>query len=155
MRHTALLAGILLFGGLVQAQTFGVINGEVTDATGAVMPNVTVSATNTGTNANRTTATNAVGQYSFPDLVPATYQVKVTAQGFQTSVSTLELQVQQTARVDFALTVGQASQTVEVSAASAALTTESATVGTVISEKTITEMPLNGRNFLRRGDKSG
>ena len=149
MRHAALVAGIVFFAGLVQAQTFGVITGEITDATGAVAPNVTVTATNTGTNASRATKTNGVGQYSFPDLVPATYQVKVAAEGFQTAVSTLELQVQQTARVDFVLTVGQASQTVEVSAATAALTTESATVGTVISEKMITEMPLNGRNFLQ------
>jgi hypothetical protein len=149
MRSVALVAGLLVFSGLAHSQTFGAINGEVTDSTGAVMPNVTVTATNTGTNIARTTQTNSVGQYNFPDLVPAAYQIKVTADGFQTTVANLELQVQQTAKVDLVLTVGQASQTVEVSADAAALTTESATVGTVIAEKTITEMPLNGRNFLQ------
>src|SRR5579862_2954039 len=149
MRYVACVLGLLAFSGLAYSQTFGAITGEVTDSTGAVMPNVTVTATNTGTNVPRTTSTNAAGQYSFPDLVPAVYQVKATADGFQTTVSTIELQVQQTARVDFALTVGQSSQTVEVSAAAAALNTESATVGTVIAEKAITELPLNGRNFLQ------
>ncbi len=105
MRHAALLAGIVFFTCLVQAQTFGVNTGEVTDATGAVASNLTVTATNSGTNASRATKTNGVEQYSFPDLVPATFQVKVTAEGLQTAVSTLELQVQQTARVDFVLTV--------------------------------------------------
>jgi hypothetical protein len=141
--------GLLAFSGLAFSQTFAAVTGEVTDTTGAVMPNVTVTATNTGTNVARTTSTNGAGLYNFPDLVPAVYQIKVTAEGFQTTVSTVELQVQQTARIDLVLSVGQASQTVEVSAAAAALTTESATVGTVIAEKSINELPLNGRNFLQ------
>ena len=71
------------------------------------------------------------------------------APGFQTAVKTnIELQVQQTARVDFALTVGQAIQTVEVAANAALLTTENATVGTVIEEKRIMDLPLNGRNYF-------
>jgi hypothetical protein len=149
MRYVACVFGLLAFSGLAFCQTFAAVTGEVTDTTGAVMPNVTVTATNTGTNVARSTTTNGAGLYNFPDLVPAVYQIKVTAEGFQTTVSTVELQVQQTARVDLVLSVGQASQTVEVSAAAAALTTESATVGTVIAEKSINELPLNGRNFLQ------
>ncbi|MDQ1473892.1 MAG: hypothetical protein QOJ99_5372, partial [Bryobacterales bacterium] len=69
--------------------------------------------------------------------------------GFETVTKTnIELQVQQTARVDFALSVGQASQTIEVSASGELLTTENATVGTVIEQKRITDLPLNGRNFF-------
>src|SRR6185436_8935193 len=113
------------------------------------VPNAAVTATNTATNVPRTTQTNTSGIYDFPGLIPGTYQVKVTAGGFQTAItSNIELQVQQTARVDFSLSVGQASQTVEVAASAALLSTENATVGTVIEEKRIMELPLNGRNFF-------
>src|SRR5450432_536781 len=135
--------------GMAPAQTFGEITGEVKDPSGAVTPNVSVTVTNTATNVARSTVTNTSGVYSFPDLVPGTYQVKVTASGFDTVVKTgIELQVQQAARVDFDLRVGQSTQTVEVSGLAALLTTETATVGTVIEEKRITDLPLNGRNFF-------
>lgn len=75
--------------------------------------------------------------------------MKVSAAGFTTVVKTnIELQVQQTARVDFSLTLGQATQTIEVSASGGLLSTENATVGAVIEEKRISELPLNGRNFF-------
>src|SRR5260370_170342 len=131
------------------AQTSGSITGEVTDQSGAVAPNVAVTATNSKTNVARSTATNAAGIYSFPDLTPGIYEVKVAAAGFASIVKTnIELQVQQTARVDFSLSVGQAAQTVEVSASANSLDTETATVGTLIEEKRISELPLNGRNFF-------
>jgi len=131
------------------SQTFGEITGQVTDPSGAATPSAAVTVTNTATNIARTTTTNASGIYSFPDLVPGTYQVKVIAPGFDTVLKTgIELQVQQTARVDFELKVGQSMQTVEVSASASQLTTESATVGTVIEQKRITDLPLNGRNFF-------
>jgi len=114
-----------------------------------VAPNAAVTVTNSKTGVVRATATNSAGIYSFPDLTPGIYQVKVAAPGFETVVKTnIELQVQQTARVDFSLLVGQTSNTVEVSASSALLTSENATVGTVIEEKRISELPLNGRNFF-------
>ena len=71
MRHAALVAGIVFFAGLVQAQTFGVITGEVTDATGAVAPNVTVTATNTGTNASRATKTICAGPRPYRAPIPS------------------------------------------------------------------------------------
>src|SRR5262249_44674175 len=93
--------------------------------------------------------TNSSGVYSFPDLTPGRYQVKVAAPGFETVVKTnIELQVQQTARIDFTLAVGQATQTIEVAANGQLLSTEDATVGTVIEQKRISELPLNGRNFF-------
>jgi hypothetical protein len=150
MRHVMLIFGLCLSTGFATGQTFGEITGEVRDQSGAVVPSVPVTVTNTGTNAARTTNTNDAGVYSFPDLVPANYQVKVVAPGFQPQARTgIDLQVQQTVRIDFALTVGQSTQTIEVSALSATLTTESATVGTVIEEKNINDLPLNGRNFLQ------
>jgi hypothetical protein len=131
------------------AQTSGSITGEVKDQSGAVAPDAAVTATNSKTNVTRSTATNAAGIYSFPDLTPGTYDVKVAAAGFAPIVKTnIELQVQETARVDFTLSVGQAAQTIEVSASTNSLNTENATVGTVIEEKRISELPLNGRSFF-------
>ena len=131
------------------AQTGGQIAGEVRDASGALVPNASVTVTNTATNGVRSTATNTSGLYSFPDLPPGMYDVKVAAGGFATVVKTgIELQVQQTARVDFALAVGQALQTIEVAANAAMLATENATVGTVIEEQRIMDLPLNGRSLF-------
>src|SRR6266404_4944570 len=133
------------------AQTSGSITGEVKDQSGAVLPNAAVTASNSNTNVARSTVTNAAGIYSFPDLTPGMYTVKVAAAGFATMLKTnIELQVQQTARVEFILSVGQAIQTVEVTASASSLNmnTENATVGTLIEEKRISELPLNGRNFF-------
>src|SRR5882724_10346731 len=135
--------------GAAFAQTLGEITGEVRDASGAMTPNASVTVTNPDTNVARSTTTNNAGVYSFPDLTPGNYQVKVSAAGFDTVVKTnIVLQVQQTARVDFTLAVGQATQTIEVSASGALLSTEDATVGTVIERKRISELPLNGRSFF-------
>src|SRR5215472_3022546 len=145
-----LLLGLYAIISTASAQTLGEITGEVKDPSGAVAPGASITATNTDTNVARTTVTNAAGVYSFPALVPGPYQVKVEAPGFQPVVRTnIELQVQQTARVDFTLTVGQTTQTIEVSGAVQLLTTEGATVGTVIDEKRIVDLPLNGRDFLQ------
>src|SRR5258707_4965981 len=131
------------------AQTVGEITGEVNDASGAIVPNASVTAINSETNVARSTVTNPSGVYSFPGLAPGIYSVKATSGGFQTVVkANILLQVQQTARVDFALEVGQNTQTIEVGASAALLNTEDATVGTVIEQKRIVDLPLNGRNFF-------
>jgi Carboxypeptidase regulatory-like domain len=133
-----LLFGVAFF--IASAQTGGGITGEVTDPSGGLVPNASVTATNVATNVARLTTTNASGIYSFPDLIPGMYAVKVVMAGFDTIVKTnIEIQVQQTVRVDVALAVGQATQTVEVSANGALLSTENATVGTVIEEN---ELPI-------------
>src|SRR5438046_2662678 len=82
------------------AQTLGTITGEVKDSSGAVVPGATVTVTNKATNATRTTASNAVGLFDFPALPPGEYTVKTELDGFKTATRDLELQVQQTARVD-------------------------------------------------------
>src|SRR5208283_2730536 len=118
MRTIVLLIGLLGAAlGIASAQTFGSIGGEVRDPSGALIPNASVTVTNTATGVARLTTSNAAGLYSFPDLVPGTYDVKVTAAGFDTTVKAgILLQVQQAARVDFALAVGHATETVEVAA---------------------------------------
>jgi hypothetical protein len=106
MRKSLLAIALCLASGVAFAQTSGSITGEVKDQSGAVAPNASVTVTNAETNVTRSTVTNAAGIYSFPDLTPGLYQVRVAAAGFATIVKTnIELQVQQTARVDFSLSV--------------------------------------------------
>src|SRR5437867_2681459 len=142
------LAGFLLAPS-VFSQTLGTVTGEVRDSTGAVIPGVEVTVRNTETNVSRPVATNESGAYTVPALNPGIYEVRASKSGFKSATrSNIELQVQQTARVDFTLDVGQVSESVEVTGAAALLTTENATVGTVIEQQRITDLPLNGRNFL-------
>ena len=145
-----LLFLVFLSVSILQGQTQGEITGEVTDSTGAVMPGVSVTVTNEGTNVSRQVMTNAAGTYSFPSLLPGTYRLRVEMSGFQSIVrSAIQLQVQQAARIDFRMEVGQVSETLNVSAAAPLLTTENATTGTVIENKRIVDLPLDGRNFLQ------
>src|ERR1700738_1418944 len=147
------LLPVLLFCGLSAAlfgQTFGEIAGEVKDTTGASVPGAAVTATNTGTNAVRNAVTNDAGSYNFPSLPPGMYAVRVEHAGFRPVVRTnIELQVQQTARVDVTMQLGEGGQTMEVTAAAPQMNTENATVGTVIENKRIEDLPLNGRDFLQ------
>ncbi|MCW5981359.1 MAG: carboxypeptidase regulatory-like domain-containing protein [Bryobacteraceae bacterium] len=133
-----------------QAQTLGEITGQVADSTGAMIAGANVTVTNEATNAVRSVVTNTAGVYSAPSLNPGTYTVKAEAAGFQTVVrSGITLQVQQTARIDFEMQVGQVTEVIEVTGGAPLLTTENATVGAVVENKRIVELPLNGRNFLQ------
>ncbi len=130
-------------------QTFGAINGTVTDASGSIVVGATVTVINPQTNFARNTISNESGNYNFPDLPPGTYNVKAEKEGFQSAARTaLELQVQQTAQIDFKLPVGSVTETVEVTGGAPLLDTENAAEGTVIETKRIEDLPLNGRNFV-------
>jgi hypothetical protein len=152
MRLTLLriLLPVALFG-FVQlsfGQTFGEITGVVTDPSGGVVVGATVTVTNTQTNATRTETTNSVGVYTFPALLPGFYNVRAEMTGLQAEIrENVELQVQQTARLDFQLKVGAVTEAVEVTGGAPLLTTENATIGTVIDNQRILDLPLNGRNF--------
>jgi len=140
-----LLAGVSLFG-----QTLGDVTGVVLDPQGAPVTGANVMLTNAATNASRTSTTNDEGLYAFPALLPGTYSIKVDKAGFKTfSQTNIEVQVQAQVRVDINMQLGQVSETVEVVASAAALNTENATVGTVVEQKRIVELPLNGRNYLQ------
>ena len=150
IRLLALGCVLLLTGSLAFGQTFGSIGGEARDASGAVVAGATVTAINVGTNASRSVLTNEAGAYSFPSLPPGIYTVKVEKAGFKTLIrNQIELQVQLAARVDFDLQIGQVNESVEVRADAALLVTDNSTVGTVIENKRIVELPLNGRNYLQ------
>src|SRR5881409_1568682 len=131
-------------------QTQASISGVIRDASGAVIPGAMVTVTNPATNQVRSAISNEAGVYNFPALQPGMYNIKVEIGGFRTLTrNDVELQVQQTARIDFTLQVGAVTEVVEVIGGTTLMTTENATVGTVIENKRIVDMPLNGRNFLQ------
>ncbi len=157
MKHTsrsiARLLGIaILLAACVatgRAQTQGGISGLVTDSSGGAIPGATVTVTNAATRGIRTTTTNADGLYSFPSLPPGIYALKVELQGFKTAeLPEVKVDVEQTVRLDVPLQVGKLEETVTVSGKSTLLNTESTTLGTVIENKVVTELPLNGRQYL-------
>jgi carboxypeptidase family protein len=107
-----------------------------------------VTAQNVATNASRTQQSNEVGAFAFPAMPPGSYLVKAELQGFRTAQNSVELHVEETLRVNLALEIGGIAETTEVTAVTSLITTENATVGTVIENRRIVELPLNGRNYL-------
>src|SRR6201987_1194832 len=149
MRTKWFLGLLICFGLPLLGQTLGDISGRVTDPSGAGVPNAAVTLTNTATNAVRTGDTSGDGFYTFTAVPPGVYNIKVEHPGFRAVSSTnVQVQVQQSVRLDLTLQVGQVSETVEVSAQAALLQSENATVGTVIENSHIVELPLNGREYL-------
>ena len=136
---------------MLQGQTAtGQITGTVTDSTGAVIPDVKVTVTNELTGLTRETTTGAGGNYVVPLLPVGEYSVSAEQQGFRVARrSDIQLNVNQIARIDLELEVGQVTETVEVQATAAAIDTDSSTVGHVVTERQVTDLPLNGRNFLQ------
>lgn len=128
----------------------GEITGSVTDSTSAVVAGASVSVTNPATGFTRTLVSNSEGIYTVPALQPGTYSIKVEMKGFQAqNRGDIVLQVGQVAKVDFALQVGNVAEVVEVTGGAPVLETETTSVGTVIENKRIVELPLNGRNYLQ------
>jgi hypothetical protein len=126
------------------------VQGEVRDPSNAVVPGTAVKVTNSRTGVSQVTSTNQSGYYSVPGLIPGSYTVEAEAKGFQKAVSqNLTLDVNQVARIDFSLQPGIVTQTINVSSEAAALNTETSTVGQVINNQTVVQLPLNGRNYLQ------
>jgi hypothetical protein len=138
-------SGLSLYSQVVS----GTIVGTVHDPSGAAVSGTGVTLRNLDTNQTRESNTNDVGAFTFATLPPGHYKVSTSHPGFKSAVtSDIDLQIDQTARVDLTLEVGQVSEEVTVSAASAVLETDTATMGQVIAEKPVNDLPLNGRNFL-------
>ena len=129
--------------------TTGSIVGKVQDATGAVLAGAPVSIRNQGTNVNRTVMTNSLGEYSVPLLPPGSYEVTVDRPGFRKAVSSdVKLDVNQTARVDIKLEVGNQAQQVDVVASSTLVQTDTSSLGQVVDQRSVSQLPLNQRNFV-------
>ena len=137
---------VFLFTAKVNAQTAGTasIQGVVTDASGAVIQNATVTITNVATQVKHKTVTSGSGLYSFPNVAIGTYTLEVTASGFEHyRQSNIVLDVGSSIAVNPALKVGAANQTIEVTATALALQTEDNSLKQTIGEATVVEMPLS------------
>jgi hypothetical protein len=139
-----LVQGRYAFGQVDQ----GGINGTVQDSTGAVVADAQVTLVNNDVGLTMETKTNANGSYTFSPLKIGHYSITVTAKGFsKTTQKNLTVQVSQVLQVNIELKLGAATETVEVNTAPPLLQTEEASVGQVIGEQQVNDLPLNGRNF--------
>ncbi len=156
MRSYAGLASVLLAGLLLASPAFpqgtitGTILGTVTDQSGAVLPGATVKATNVTTGLVRSTTANETGNYTIPFLPVGTYNVSAEMTGFKTQTKTgLTLEIEQKAVVNFTLPVGSVSEQVTVTAETNVLRPQSADISEVIENQRVTQLPLNGRQFVQ------
>lgn len=133
---------------ILYAQTAtGTLEGRVTDASGAVVQDAKVTVTSNQTNTKNEFTSNSAGSFVKPFLQPGLYSVSVEKQGFKRYTEKgVRLSVQQTVSLEIVLPVGETTTMVEVSASNAQLSTASSTVSTVIGNKAIMDLPLNGRN---------
>ena len=145
-----LVAAATMLPSSLQAQSFyGSVVGTVTDSTGAVVAGASVTVTNTGTNSTTTVQTDTGGKYSVVNLVPANYKVIVSKSNFKRfERGSVPVQVGSSIRIDAELSVGNTSETVQVTSAVPLLQTDSSSQGQQIAGSQVQEMPLNGRNVL-------
>jgi hypothetical protein len=127
----------------IAQQDRGTFTGTVTDATGAVVPNVRVTVVNAETNATYETVTSEVGQYRIPNLPIGLYKVTFEAQGFRSVVREgLQLSIAEVARIDAQMQVGNAAESIEVTAEVPILQTETPDVGQVLDTRAVNDLPL-------------
>ena len=148
VRSTPFLFLLLLFSTYVAAQSItGSITGVVIDETGAMIPGAQITVTNKATNAVSNATSDSSGNYTVPLLPQGDYRMEVSALGFKRFVlEGLTLQVQQTARIDVHLTVGEVAESVTVTADLVGLETETAAMSKVVDNRSIINLPLNTRN---------
>lgn len=142
---------LVLFGtaGILAQTATASLSGVVTDPNGAVVPGVTVVATNKAIGLTRSVSTNGSGAYAFPNLPVGSYELTFTAKGFKTTkVMSLTLNVGQTLTTDVSLEVGEISVTEDLTGYPSPIDTENSKVDAVIESKEIENLPLNGRNYL-------
>ena len=145
----AVLPAVLCTPGRSQ-EARGIIEGRVTDSTGALVPGAVIRLTHIATNTTRTTLTNGSGAYSAPLLSEGVYRIVAEKEGFKQLVREgVEVRINDTLEVNLALEVGQATQSVTVSAEAPLLESENASLGQVVSTKEVSELPVAfGAPFL-------
>src|SRR5215510_1393255 len=136
-----------LMCGTVWAQATAQISGAIQDSSGAVLPGVEITATQTDTGVSRMTVTNETGYYTLPNLPVGPYRLEAALPGFRSFVQTgIVLQVNSNPTINITLQVGQVSEQVEVQANASLVETRNVSVGQVMETQRIMELPLNGRN---------
>src|SRR3989442_9038079 len=142
---------LLVSSAMANAQvTTADLVGTIKDSSGAVVPGVTVALTNEATGLRRLTTTSAGGSYSFTSLQPGRYRLTAELPGFRKVERTgVELQVNQRAQIDLDLEVGLVSESLLIEGKAPLLETQSSVLGSVIEEKQVQDLPLNGRNFVQ------
>jgi hypothetical protein len=151
LKYVTLLALLGSFSFPLAAQVATAeVSGTVFDTTGAAVANAKVTATNVATNVSRDTVSDNSGNYILSFLQPGDYTLTVEAPGFRRLVQTgVALQINQQARVDLTLQLGQVAETLEVTGQAPLLESESSSLGTVVNQKLVNALPLNGRNFIQ------
>ena len=139
----------LFLATLMLAQTSGSISGEITDTSGAKVPNAKVTAQNAATGELRETPSSATGRYSFPFLPPGNYRIEVSLTGFATSTTTAVLGVTDRIAVDMFLKPAAVGERIEVTSSAPLLQTETAALGRVVEGTVVKDLPLSSRNFTQ------
>lgn len=142
------VAATFLFCPAVRGQTyFGSVLGSITDSSGGVLPGATVTLTNLGTDEKHSQQTDPAGFYQFLNLLPGSYRVEADQKGFRHFIrGPVVVQVDNAVRIDITMEVGAVSQTIEVTAASPLLEPVTSSIGQVVDQRTVAELPLNGKN---------
>ncbi len=135
----------------VAAQSTATLQGLVTDEQGALMPGASIVVSSQATGVSRTAVTDAAGQYLVASLAPGLYRVEAQLSGFKTLVKEVELAVARTVTLDFQLAVGTLTEAVSVVAETPIIESSTISVGQVINQRTVQEIPLNGRHFVDLG----
>ena len=143
----ALLIGLFSAGSANAQVTGATLSGTITDPSGAAVAGAQISIKNTATGNTTDDTSDSNGFYSAPNLVPAPYEVRVTAAGFSTTVSTVTLSVGAQQTLNVGMKVGQTSQTVEVTAAAPQIDLSSSALTGQVEAETVRELPLNGRDW--------
>jgi hypothetical protein len=132
------------------SQTSAVVNGTITDSSGAVAAGAVVTITNIETGVKRVATTGDDGLYQFPALTSGLYNISVQKTGFkQVTQDDIRLELSQVARIDFTLSPGAITESVQVHASAPLLESDTSSVGQVIETKAVSDLPLNGRNFAQ------
>ena len=148
LNRSLLCAAFLIWPSILAAQSFtGTISGSIRDASGGVIPRATVTITNQQTNRQESLTTELDGRYTSLPLPPGEYRVEAALQGFRRAArANITVQINATVAVDFTLEVGELTDAVEVRASAPLLETNSGTIGKVVDNRRILELPLNTRN---------
>src|SRR3989454_1545366 len=151
MMTVAFIFSMLVTCQLTFAQGAANLSGIVRDPNGAVVPGVSITARNLGTDQTRQTQTDNEGRYSFPNLNIGNYEILASFSGFKKTRATVELTVGQDAHLDVTLTPGEVSETVNIEAGpqQLALDTETSTYGQLVSRRQVENLPINGRDYTQ------